>query len=251
MNEWVCGNCKSINRGAAGSCYSCGGSRAAVAAPDPRLAVNPTPSETGVLGAPSIPTAPSLAGPTPGATAAVATGSFGAPVGVPDLSDPMAAGSPPKAASTSDVLGGLLAGLLAAVLATAIWYGVVAVTSYQLGIVAIAVGFLVGQSVVLGARGHASIALPVISVVLTLLALAISEYLIVAYFVGQEVGVPIDIVQPPDFVVSVIADSLAADPLTLAFWAIALFQAVAIPWRAITRWTPAPELPAPAEVPTA
>ena len=47
-------------------------------------------------------------------------------------------------ASTSDIIGGLLAGLVAAVLATGIWYGVVAVTQYQVGLVAIAVGFVVG-----------------------------------------------------------------------------------------------------------
>jgi hypothetical protein len=235
VNEWVCGNCKSINRAAAGSCYSCGGSKAKVAAVPGADASTFAAASAGIAATDQMPVAvpATLAGPT-----AVSAASF----------DP---GVPPKPASTSDVLGGLLAGLLAAVLATAVWYGVVALTSYQLGIVAIAVGFLVGQGVVLGARGHASMALPVISVVLTLLALAISEYLIVAYFVGQEVGVPIDIVQPPDFVVGVITDSLAADPLTLAFWAIALFQAVAIPWRAITRWTPAPELPAAAEVPSA
>ena len=240
MNEWVCGNCKSINRAAAGSCYSCGGSKATVAAPPPAQAPTLSTAVTGI----AAPDGLTVATPTTPTTVA-------APTAVPGLAGAFDPGVPPTPASLSDVLGGLLAGLLAAVLATAIWYGVVALTSYQLGIVAIAVGFVVGQGVVLGARRHASIALPVISVVLTLLALAISEYLIVAYFVGQELGVPIDIVQPPDFVVSVITDSLAADPLTLAFWAIALFQAVAIPWRAITRWTPAPELPTPAEMPSA
>ena len=52
--------------------------------------------------------------------------------------------SPQQPASTSDIIGGLLAGIVAAVLATGIWYGVVAVTQYQVGLVAIAVGFVVG-----------------------------------------------------------------------------------------------------------
>ena len=231
MSEWVCGNCKSINRAAASSCYSCGGSKSAVAAPDPQSASTPA---TDFRASPMATTTPAAA------SAAVA----GAPFGGPTLAAPMAEMAPPTPASMSDVLGGLLAGGVAAIVATAIWYGVVAATQYQLGIVAIAVGFLVGQGVVLGARRRSSVALVVISVVLTLVALAISEYLIVAYFVGQEFGVPVDIVQPPDFVVSVITDSLAADPITLAFWAIALFQAVAIPWRAITKWTPVTDAPA-------
>jgi hypothetical protein len=232
VSEWVCGNCKSINRAAAGSCYSCGGSKAVVAAaaPAPSSAVPTTGTLTGAPGA------------APGAIA-------GGPFGLPAASAAMPPMAPPRAASMSDVLGGLFAGLVAAILATAIWYGVIVVTHYELGIVAIAVGFLVGQGVVLGARGRASIALVVISPLLTLLALGIGEYLIVAYFVGQELGVPIDVVQPPDFVMSVIVDSIASDPITLAFWAIALFQAVAIPWRAITRWTPTTDLPPVRDIP--
>ena len=141
--------------------------------------------------------------------------------------------APAQPASMSDMLGGLLAGIVAAVLATAIWYGVVAATHFQVGIVAIAVGFVVGQGVVLGARRHTSIALVAISVVLTLLALVVSEYLIVAHFASQELGFAVELVQPPDFVVGVVSDSLGADPLTLVFWAIALFQAFVIPWRSL------------------
>lgn len=223
MNEWVCGNCKSINRASAGSCYSCGGARAAVAAPDPRVA----------------PAAPAADGPGFAAMSVAGAGPTGAvaaaPVALAGLGDAVAvpAAAPAQPATMSDLLGGLLAGVVAAVLATAIWYGVVAATHFQVGIVAIAVGFIVGQGVVLGARRRTSIALVAISVVLTLLALVVSEYLIVAYFVGQEYGFPIEVVQPPDLVLGVVAESLGADPLTLVFWAIALFQAFVIPWRSI------------------
>lgn len=214
MNDWVCGNCKSINRPSANSCYSCGGAREIVAAPDPRVA-QPAPTATD---------AP---------TAALATTAVAAPL--PPSSGsllPTPAVAPP--ASSSDLVGGLVAGLVAAVLATAIWYAVVVVTHFQVGIVAIAVGFLVGQGVVLGARGRSSIALVVASVVLTLAALVASEYLIVAHFVGQDLDVQLDMAQPPDVILGVVYESVVADPLTLAFWAIALFQAVAIPWRAMS-----------------
>ena len=221
MNDWVCGNCRSINRASANSCYSCGGSRDTVAQPDPRLA------------APTVATADALGGATLGVAGVAPAAALGAPLATSELAAEVAAAAPAPArpASTSDVLGGLVAGLLGAVLATAIWYGVVVTTHFQVGIVAIAVGFIVGQAVAFGARGRGSIALVPISVVLTLLALVASEYLIVAHFVGQELGVPIEVVQPPDFVLSVVGDSLGADPLTLVFWAIALFQAFVIPWR--------------------
>lgn len=223
MSDWVCGNCKSINRASAGSCYSCGGSRATVAAPDPRLAP-PTPIGDGPGFA-----AMSAAG--VGASAAVAA----APAMAPGLGETVALPAKPPAqpATMSDVLGGVLAGVVAAVLATAIWYGVVAATHFQVGIVAIAVGFIVGTGVVFGARRHTSVVLVAVSVILTLIALAVSEYLIVAHFVSQELGFAVDLIQPPDVFFGVISDSLGADPLTLVFWAIALFQAFIIPWRSI------------------
>lgn len=224
VNDWVCGNCKSINRASANSCYSCGGAREIVAA-----------SETRPLGG--------ISGPSPTLAAAdgVGVAALGSPLDPGALAGGLAtttADAPRRPASTSDILGGLLAGVVAAVLATAVWYGVVAVSQYQVGLVAIAVGFIVGYGVVLGANRRGSVVLVPISVVLTLLALVISEYLIVAHFVGQELaaqGLSIELIQPPDFIVSVVMDSVQADPLTLAFWAIALFQAFAIPMRSIGR----------------
>jgi hypothetical protein len=228
VNEWVCGNCKSINRASAGSCYSCGGARAAVAAPDPRLAPAAPPATQPADG-PGF-AALSVAGASPsGAVAAApaAMSGLGETIAVPAV-------APAGPATVADLLGGLLAGVVAAILATAIWYGVVVATHFQVGIVAIAVGFIVGQGVVLGARRRTSIVLVPISIVLTLLALVLSEYLIVAHFASQELGYAVDVVQPPDFVISVVADSVGADPLTLVFWAIALFQAFVIPWRSLT-----------------
>jgi hypothetical protein len=221
VNDWVCGNCKSINRPSANSCYSCGGAREIVAAPDPRSAP-PTVASADALGVGAA-----------GVAAMSPQAMVGAPLPAPATDLRTAAARPPGPATLSDILGGLLAGLVAAVIASAVWYGVVAVSHFQVGIVAVAVGFLVGQAVVLGARRRGSIALVAISVVLTLLALVVSEYLIVAHFVGQELGVEVELVQPPDFIASVVAESVQADPLTLVFWAIALFQAFAIPFRHI------------------
>lgn len=225
MNDWVCGNCKSINRGAANACYSCGGAREIVAASAPVV-------------------------PMSGHTATVSSADGG--VGVAALASPLdpallaggaasapaAEAAPRQPAGTTEIVGGFVGGLVAAAMATAVWYGVVVATQYQIGLVAIAVGFIVGYGVVLGANRRGSVVLVPISVILTLLALVISEYLIVAHFVSQEFaaeGLTIELLQPPDFVISVVVDSLQADPLTLAFWAIALFQAFAIPSRAIGR----------------
>jgi hypothetical protein len=238
VNDWVCGNCKSVNRGSANSCYSCGGSREIVAVSETRP-LGAQPLGVQPLGAPpdgqsgfasvSASAMPGLAGGAPGG--AMLAGADGAVV----TSD----AQPRLPASANDILGGLLAGVVASILATALWYAVVVVSHYQLGIVAVIVGFLVGQAVVLGASRRGSIALVGISVVLTLLALVISEYLIIANFVTQELapGETIELIQPPSFVLDVVVESVKADPLTLAFWAIALFQAFTIPARQLPRST--------------
>lgn len=144
----------------------------------------------------------------------------------------------------SSLLGGLIGGLVGAIAATALWYGVVALTSWQVGLVAIVVGWIVGRAVVFGAGGRGSIPLVAVSAVLTLAALTVSEYLIVYHFIAEAFGTDglMSVVQPPDFVVGVAVESLQADPLTLLFWGIALFQSVAIPFGAIR--SSAPTVPA-------
>jgi hypothetical protein len=147
----------------------------------------------------------------------------------------------------SSLLGGLVGAAVGAVAASVLWYGVVAVTSMQIGLVAIVVGFVVGKAAVFGAGGRGSIPLVAVSAVFTLAALVVSEYLIVYHFIAQEFGTEglISVVQPVDFVVGVALESVQADPLTLLFWAFALFQAVAIPWAAMRGASqPAPMQPA-------
>ena len=142
-----------------------------------------------------------------------------------------------------DIAGGVIGGAIGAVLATALWYGVVAITNWQVGIVAVAVGFVVGQGVVFGAGRHPSIALVPISVAFTLVALVVSEYLIARHFLGiaaaeisAEFGVSIAEVEA-EFAspIDLLRFSLESEPITLLFWAIAGWEAFVIPMRAATR----------------
>jgi hypothetical protein len=239
LNDWVCGNCKSINRGSANSCYSCGGAREIVAVTESRpLGGQPFGAQLGgtpPIGSGAVTAADGQAGTAASSLPGIA--GVGGLAGAGGLLPPMGQGQPHQPASTNDILGGLLAGLVAAIVASGMWYAVVVVSHYQLGIVAIIVGFLVGQAVVLGASRRRAVALVAISVALTLLALVMSEYLIVAAFVGEQLapGETIEILQPPAFVAEVVIESVKAEPLTLAFWAIALFQAFSIPARQLAR----------------
>lgn len=129
--------------------------------------------------------------------------------------------------------GALLVGLGAALLATLIWYGVVVVTNYQLGIVAIAVGWLVAQGVMRGAGGKRGPQLQALSVAITLLALVVSEYFIVRHFVVQALSeegyTDFRIFLPLGDMIEIVIEGIKAEPMTLLFWGIALWEAFIIP----------------------
>lgn len=80
-----------------------------------------------------------------------------------------------------------LVGLGAAALAGIIWYFFVTLTEWQFGFISILVGWLVGQGVVWGAGHKRGRPLQLISVVLTVAAIFLSEYLIFNHFF-HEVG---------------------------------------------------------------
>jgi hypothetical protein len=143
-------------------------------------------------------------------------------------------GQPPVAPfTTRGLVGGLAVAVVAAVLATAIWYAVVAFSSYQIGFVAVAVGWVIGTGAVLGARGRGSIWLSAISVLLTIISLGVSEYLIAYHFVTEEIGFDVGLIQPVDVMLSIILEVIVADPLTLVFWGFAVVAAAYVPFKQI------------------
>ena len=138
-------------------------------------------------------------------------------------------------AEDANLLGAVLLGLLAAVLSALIWYGIVVVTDYQLGIIAIAVGWLVAQGVIFGAGRKRGSSLQVISVIITIGAMAASEYLIVRHILmklAAEEGYLVNdvpLLLPLEDIWFLILEGIKADPITLVFWAIALWQAFSLP----------------------
>jgi hypothetical protein len=67
-------------------------------------------------------------------------------------------------------------GSLAALLGTALYYGVLALTGYEVGLIAIAVGFLVGMAVRIGSRGRGGWKYQTLAVGLTYLSI-VSSYI--------------------------------------------------------------------------
>jgi hypothetical protein len=165
----------------------------------------------------------------------------------------VAAPAPAEPATMGDVAGGVIGGAIGAVLATALWYGVVTVTHWQIGFVAVAVGFVVAQGVVFGAGRHPSILLVPVSVAFTLVALLVSEYFIARFLLNEGLAEFLSLIGTPELEgidlsyaelqaeiqamspVDIVRSSLESDPLTLLFWAIAGWEAFIIPMRAATR----------------
>lgn len=197
--DWKCSECGWVNRGWATECNSCGAAKGDVAqAVAPPAGVNTT------------------SGPVAVSAPAGATGPIETTTAIP---------------TGSGFLGGLAAGAIAAVVGTATWYAAVVITDSEIGFIAIVVGWLVGSAVVFGARRRISIPLIAASGLFTLAALSVAEYLIVYHILTRELGMPIGLLEAPDFIIEVAIEGIKADPVTLLFWGIALFEAVYIPFQ--------------------
>jgi len=129
----------------------------------------------------------------------------------------------------------ILLGIVAAVVGGLIWYAIVALTNYQLGIVAVGIGYLVGLAVMFGAGKKRGPALQAIAVVITLIAMVVGEYFVIRHFavkaLAEEGVTGVPLLLPIKDVVSIVTEGIKADPVTLLFWAIALWAAFSVPGR--------------------
>jgi hypothetical protein len=83
------------------------------------------------------------------------------------------------------------AGVVSAVVCGAVWAAITVVTNMEIGWVAIGVGWLTGQAVVLGARGKKGRQLQMIAAGCSLLGLVLGKYFIVAHVIKTQLGVNI------------------------------------------------------------
>ena len=129
----------------------------------------------------------------------------------------------------------VLAGIAAAAVGALIWYGIVVITNYQLGIIAAGLGWLVGLAVVFGSGRKRGLPLQLTSVIITLVALVASEYLIVRHFLVEyltEQGYSgFALFMPLDVMWELVVTGITEDLLTLLFWGIALVVAFTTPAR--------------------
>lgn len=216
MTDWKCPRCAWVNRDFATQCLGCG-------LPKPESA---TPTKSWDLTPPDSSGMPSTAN----RQAALAHS------GTPELAmaDPL-----PRLAAptinywrTDGTNRGLLFAGAAAIISALIWYLVVVITEYELGIVAALVGWIVGTAAVIGSGKRGSLWLVGLSVLFTLMALITAEYLIAYHFTTQAFG-SLELIQPPWIIIEIVIELLLASPISLLFWGFALYSAATVPFKAI------------------
>lgn len=86
-------------------------------------------------------------------------------------------------ADTPSILPALVGGLVAAILGGCIWYGLVALTNYEFGIVAWGLGAAVGFAVVVCSKGERGSTQQTVAISLSIVGVLIGKYLIYCHLV--------------------------------------------------------------------
>lgn len=129
---------------------------------------------------------------------------------------------------------GLLAGAGAACLGAVVWAVITALTSYQIGFMAIGVGFLVGYAVQYFGKGIDK-QFGVAGAVLSLLGCLAGNLFTVCIVVSQQESVPLSqILQSltPDIAVNLLVDTFS--PMDVLFYGIAVYYGYRYSFRKLT-----------------
>lgn len=129
----------------------------------------------------------------------------------------------------------LVLGSIAGVVAGIIWYFFSIITGYQIGYIAIGVGFVIGWAVMLGSGKKRGSKLQIMSAGITLVTLYISEYFMTLYYYRQYMlehkaefpGYNGEIFLPSPFDPDILASMIS--PMGLLIWGIGIYFAYSIP----------------------
>jgi len=136
--------------------------------------------------------------------------------------------------SHQNLAGGVLAGLAAAMVGAAIWAAITFATHYQIGWMAVGVGFLVGFAIRSIGKGIDRV-YGYLGAGLSLLGCAAGNLLTVCSVVSQQQDMPIlDVLSrlTPDIVQRLMVASFS--PMDLLFYAIAVYEGYRLSFRQVT-----------------
>jgi hypothetical protein len=118
---------------------------------------------------------------------------------------------------------GALYGLIAAFAGAAAWAGVTIATDYQIGWLAVGIGFLVGNAVRAGGKGIDQ-AFGIAGAVLSLVGCVLGNLFTVAWFVSQQSGVPIaEVLSGMDLEAAIELMSATFQVMDLLFYGLAIY----------------------------
>lgn len=129
---------------------------------------------------------------------------------------------------------GFLYGLFAAIAGAAIWAGATIATGYQIGWLAIGIGFLVGIAVRAGGKGIDQV-YGIVGAALSLFGCALGNLLTVAWFVSQEYGVPVwEVLSGMDPAMAIEMMSATFQVMDLLFYGLAIYFGYRYAFRELT-----------------
>ncbi len=129
---------------------------------------------------------------------------------------------------------GILAGLVAAVLGGVIWAVTVVATGYQIGWMAVGVGFLVGYAVRAAGKGIDQ-SFGLAGAALALFGCLLGNLLIVCYFISDNEGIPMMDLLPQldlEIISELMIETFA--PMDLLFYGIAVYEGFKLSTREVT-----------------
>jgi hypothetical protein len=123
---------------------------------------------------------------------------------------------------------------VAALVGAAAWAGVTVATGYQIGYMAIGVGFLVGYAIRLAGKGVTSV-FGVVGAVLALLGCALGNLLAVTALLAQNDGIPF-LQALPQLNPQLIQELMVAffSPMDLLFYGIATYEGYQLSFRQLS-----------------
>lgn len=133
-----------------------------------------------------------------------------------------------------NLFGAMFFGGVAAVIASAVWYLIVTISNYELGIIAVAVGYIIGQAVFIGAGRKRGLLLQIGSGLITIGSMVVSYYFILRFFLAASLVAEgstktLPLLLPLDLIGELFGVLVSESPLSLLFWAIAVWEAFIIP----------------------
>ena len=160
-------------------------------------------------------------------------------VEVPDENDPqldpaMIEVAFQKFEAEQSMVGGFMAGATAALVGAGVWALVTVLTGYQIGFMAIGVGFLVGLAVQFAGKGINKM-FGIMGAALALVGCLLGNYFTIVHFVGQAEGLGFFEILTrisPAAIPELMA--ITFSPMDLVFYGIAIYEGYKLAFRKIT-----------------